>query len=293
MRKSTSKAFSLVELSIVILIIGILIAGITQSSRLVAQMKLNTARTVTQSSPVASIKNLSLWLETSTVDSFLDSETADATNLSTWYDINPQASQKLTGTVNVASSDITYKANGINGLPTVNFKVGASVATRRIALSAVPAVSNSASTVFVVYRDYSASVSTQRAVFWNGSTTSIGWGYYKTVTDGYRRIATSTSVGETGTAMGSGPEIASMTISGSAGTAALYINGASISLSDGTLASFTASDGFIIGNYTNGTYATPWEGHISEIIMYDGVLKTEDRKSVESYLGKKYGIKVS
>jgi prepilin-type N-terminal cleavage/methylation domain-containing protein len=39
-----SKAFSLKELSIVVLIIGILIAGVTQGSRLVRQSRLSTAQ---------------------------------------------------------------------------------------------------------------------------------------------------------------------------------------------------------------------------------------------------------
>jgi len=38
------KAFSLIELSIVILIIGIFVAGVTSSSRLLKQMKLTSAR---------------------------------------------------------------------------------------------------------------------------------------------------------------------------------------------------------------------------------------------------------
>ncbi|MFM2200490.1 MAG: hypothetical protein RL769_545, partial [Pseudomonadota bacterium] len=38
------QAFSLIELSIVILIIGILVAGVTQSSRLVNQIRLSTAQ---------------------------------------------------------------------------------------------------------------------------------------------------------------------------------------------------------------------------------------------------------
>ena len=44
LQKKLVKAFSLIELSIVILIIGILVTGIVQSSRLVNQMKLQTAR---------------------------------------------------------------------------------------------------------------------------------------------------------------------------------------------------------------------------------------------------------
>ena len=57
------KAFSLIELSVVVLIIGILIAGISQSSRLVRAMKLSTARSLTRSSDVNSIQNLTAWFD--------------------------------------------------------------------------------------------------------------------------------------------------------------------------------------------------------------------------------------
>ena len=55
-----NRAFSLVELSIVILVIGIVIAGVTQTSRLIGQMKLSSARTLSQSSDVNGIKDLIL-----------------------------------------------------------------------------------------------------------------------------------------------------------------------------------------------------------------------------------------
>ena len=61
----SNKAFSLIELSIVILIVGILVAGVTSSSRLIKKMKLITAQNLTNSSPIHSIKGLALWLESS------------------------------------------------------------------------------------------------------------------------------------------------------------------------------------------------------------------------------------
>ena len=67
---SFKKAFSPIELSIVILIIGILIAGVTQSSRLIRQAKLKTAQTLT----------------------------SGADGVTTWYDINPQSSSKNNAT---------------------------------------------------------------------------------------------------------------------------------------------------------------------------------------------------
>jgi len=52
MNSKIKTAFSLIELSIVILIIGILVAGVTQSSRLVRAIKLQTARSITNSSSI-------------------------------------------------------------------------------------------------------------------------------------------------------------------------------------------------------------------------------------------------
>ena len=110
------KAFSLIELSIVILIIGIIVAGVTQSSRLVRQFKLSSARTLTQSSPVASIKDLGAWFETTSTDSIKDSEADDSAALTTpsyvttWRDINPTSSIKRNATY-VASSGASNYSN--------------------------------------------------------------------------------------------------------------------------------------------------------------------------------------
>lgn len=50
------KAFSLIELSIVILIIGILVAGVTQSSRLINAMRIQSIRSLTINSPYHQFK---------------------------------------------------------------------------------------------------------------------------------------------------------------------------------------------------------------------------------------------
>ena len=85
------KAFSLIELSIVILIIGILVAGVTQSSRLIKQMRLQVARNITTSSPVTSIKDLKIWLETSQEGSLISSTNGlnpdNNDKISSWNDI--------------------------------------------------------------------------------------------------------------------------------------------------------------------------------------------------------------
>ena len=114
------KAFSLIELSIVILIIGILVAGVTQSSRLINMMKLQSTRSLTMASPVSSISNLVLWYEPTLEQSFDSSEASDATEVTTWYDINPQSSSK-NNAISIGSARPKYKANCLNGLPCLSF----------------------------------------------------------------------------------------------------------------------------------------------------------------------------
>lgn len=134
-RFSNKKGFSLIELSIVILIIGVIIAGITQSSRLVELYRLSAGRTQTQSSPVNAIDGLVVWYDATSEESFEDKETDDHDSLSSteqglfkgrisvWYDISSS-----TGERNNASQDNVdksfrpkYKADCINRLPCVDF----------------------------------------------------------------------------------------------------------------------------------------------------------------------------
>ena len=120
MTKKPNKAFSLVELSIVILIIGVLIAAAGQGIDLLQDARLSAARMLTQSSRVASIKGLSLWLETTSENSFSASEAADGSTVTSWNDINPQANLKNNFTATGAAKPI-YKTNIMNNLPAVLF----------------------------------------------------------------------------------------------------------------------------------------------------------------------------
>jgi prepilin-type N-terminal cleavage/methylation domain-containing protein len=87
------KAFFLIELSIVILIIGILVTGVTQSSRLVSRIKLISLQSLTRSTDVVTVNGLSLWLETVLDNSITNSsgsfQISDNEAVSSWNDINP------------------------------------------------------------------------------------------------------------------------------------------------------------------------------------------------------------
>ena len=58
-----NKAFSLIELSIVILVISLLVVGVTKGSRLMSEAKLKSAQALTSSSPVNAMTGVVLWLD--------------------------------------------------------------------------------------------------------------------------------------------------------------------------------------------------------------------------------------
>lgn len=132
MKNNFKKAFSLIEISIVILIVGILIAGISKGIDMVYDMRLVTARALTDKSPVGSIENLELWLET-TLENSLATGTASFTDVKNpndsdpigrWNDINPtliNPNNKNHAVQNTLSYQPLYIKDGINGLPALQF----------------------------------------------------------------------------------------------------------------------------------------------------------------------------
>ena len=97
MRKSNLRlqAFSLVEISVVIIIIGILIAGVTQGARLIDESRLKTARDLTVNSRINSMEQLVFWYEPTLVSSFSKADAVDGARVSQWNDNNPQSTTKL------------------------------------------------------------------------------------------------------------------------------------------------------------------------------------------------------
>ncbi len=145
--KHSIKAFSLIELSIVLLIIGIILTGVTQGGRVISTMKLATAKSITQSSPVPSINGLIMWLEPTSDNSFLGVESENGKEITVWKDVNPQSSIKLDASSSGGAAGITYDASTVGGLPSIKF----SGTTAKI-LTASPIASGFASTVFIVYK---------------------------------------------------------------------------------------------------------------------------------------------
>jgi len=280
------KAFSLIELSIVILIIGILVAGVTQSSRLISQFTLTSARTQTKSSPVASIKDLYVWFEATSEESFLSAETENGLAVSTWYDINPLSVTKRNALQSTSSLQPLYTTNVINGLPALKFD-----GTDDLLPYDGTGIAGTDFTVFVVEKKNNSIAGKQVIFSGTGSTTSTNLhiAYYSSSATVYFATYNSDVTG-TGSAAFT-PTIHSGSLSSVNGM--FYYQNGALNASDNTktaqLISY-AGAALAQGCCTGGVN---FNGYIAEFILFTRALKTEERRAVEAYLGKKWKIKVS
>lgn len=301
--KNKSKAFSLLELSIVVLIIGVLIAGVTQASRLVRQSKLTTARTLTQSSAVNSMSGLLVWLEPTQESSFKSTEASDGTTIEYWYDSNPQVplSNTFRNGTGTPSSTITYKASATNSLPAVAF------ASNNTAFTGTVLSSNFSSyTIFYVVRPTSVANTSGNTIFYNGVSGTDGFGVKLTTTNGYTQFAYGTASTVSGTSSATAnqnsADIVCITVAPSSVLGSLvstpnifsYKNGVADISSTITTANWVApTTAMYVGNATTSSTTNDFVGEISEIIIFDNVLKKSDRQEVEKYLSKKYAISIT
>lgn len=288
-----AKAFSLIELSIVILVIGIIIAGVIQSSRLVRVMRLASARSLTSSSDVNSIPNLVTWLETTKEESLKESEEEDGLTINNWYDINPQKSlknnaQQLSPTANLHP---TYLSNCINGLPCLKFNGATSFMNTTQVLGSTTGMS-----IFVVMKLSSVGATdntTASIIATSGWTTGYDFNFraYSNNRVG-NQLAGAVGDSYSSTSMSFGqPSVAAVIDSGTTSTSYLNkVGGTPVSIAAAGITKFLSL--LEIGAFSGtGTRVRYLDGHISEIIIFDRALSTDERQSVENYLYKKWGIK--
>lgn len=284
-------AFSLIELSVVILIIGVIVAGVTQSSRLISSFKLNSARSLTQSSPVASIKNIVLWWETTSTASFTESQADNNQPVDTWKDINPQSSTKYNAIQNTDDNKPTYIANCANSLPCLRFtNVSNSPTYSDFMTYDASGIVNTEFTIFLVEQRRTPTDGNFPMAGNTGTTNgNLHLGYRNSTTFTFASWANDTDI--TVTAYSNPmPQIYTATLSSTNGKR-FYVNGVSKISSSSQTALLVSYLGSSIGrtNISNFYYT----GDMLEVIMFSRVLTTEERRVIEAYLGKKWNVVVS
>lgn len=288
------KAFSLIELSIVILIVGIIITGITQSSRLVRAFRLSNARTITQSSPIYSFKDLYMWLDATAIDPIDVEKPEDGQVVTTWKDQNPFSIIKHNPTQSTASYKPTFKTEILNSLPAIRFD--GSNDGLEVSVNTFEMTKNGEEfTLFMVGKVNTNSATAAVPFFLqNGAGTNR---VSCELSSGVLRFDFPNGSSGSGVLSGSASSYNRnriFTLEKTATTQTIYLDGASDATrsNSNTLANFT--EDLAIGIYNFGSdWLLGAQIDIGEIIIYPKALKTEERQAIEQYLGKKWGIDVS
>lgn len=284
MRNFKNKAFSLVELSIVILIIGILLVGIAESSRLISEFKLTSARSLTQGSNVNSISGLVLWYETTLTQSFDAEELEDEDEIAIWRDINPQTSNKNNGIADTENYP-SYLRDCINSLPCLTFSGGDAFFFNGAILV------GKEYTIFLVeqrsepdedfHKIFGGSGGNDESLFigYTGAT-SLRYGHYD-LFDDYSIPAFN----------GKEPRLHTFQLNIAGDSRDYYINGIiQAGSTSGEVNYLQSYDNAVFGRSYPDSTSLAYEGDIGEVIIFDRKLKTSEREDVEEYLRKKWKL---
>jgi prepilin-type N-terminal cleavage/methylation domain-containing protein len=292
MKNLHKKAFSLIEISVVILIIGMLIAGISQGIDLYQDSRLATARALTKSSRVGRIPDLVSWYET-TAENIFSSGTTSFQNIekvqadqkiNRWKDSNPNSIYKYDATQTTDANQPKIIFDKDSSLPIVRFDGN----PRFLALpdGTVPYGNSEYTVIFISKVD----VSGNYGVLGSGNYgTNNKANAFRYDSDGkivnywwYVDLVSSTNI-----TINNKFQIFIFDYNKS--TRNLYVNGVLVN-------SITSSlrDSGSINNTIGKTVSLEYlVGSIAELIIYDRALLNSERKDIEKYLSKKWAIKIN
>ena len=298
MKNFHKKAFSLVELSMVILIVGILIAGVSQGIDLYQDSRLATARSLTKNSRVGRIPDLVSWYET-TNENVFSSGTTSFTNIekiqadqkiNRWKDSNPNSIYKYDATQTTGDNQPKIIFDKDTSLPIVRFDGN----PRYLALpdGTVPYANSEYTVIFISktdnYGTYGVlgsgtyAFSNKANAFRysnNGEIINYWWNV---------DLASSTNITFNNKFQIFIFDYNKSTIDYNKPTRNLYVDGVlKTSISSSNNASTNLNN--TIGKTFSLEYLV---GSIAELIIYDRALLNAERKDIEKYLSKKWSIKI-
>lgn len=285
--RKNRKGFSLIEISVVILIIGVLIAGISQASDMIDEAALKGARTASRGSRIPRVKDLVLWVDAVSDGGSLTSvnkQAVDADTVTQLKDFNPNSNAKLT-----LSGSSTFSSNKISGLPGITLS---SASSNNFKLTTRFDNSTGEYTIYLIYQPVALPASGAVGVILEKRNATSGVFPYRLEIDsgGLYRYSNSNSVVVYGSKKASAGKTNLIRISRSSiGAVVLEVDGSPAS---GTSASFIGNNDELIIGAQNGTTITNYvNGRIGELIIYERDLVLSEETDIENHLYKKWKLK--
>lgn len=280
-RKKTG--FSLLELSVVLIVVSILISTIVGTAVAIHTARITSARNLTKFSEVRNISGIILWLDAVSDVAFDDSEIYDGDPVPNWYDIKPSHTEPYIAMQTTPANRPTYIKDGIGKLPAVVFD-----AANNSFLDVSNFAANSNITAFVVGKFTNSGIILEHGI---NASSNDGFNINSAGTPPItvRRNSVSASAANNATWITPNNDvIIVMRYNGSSLSYKVNSNSfTNIAVSNGPASSSVSQDLYIGARNTG---ILPISGQIGEIIIYDRPLSDIEVDSVMKYLNKKWGI---
>ena len=293
-REKFIKAFSLIEISVVLLIIGILILGISSGIDLYTDSRVTSAMQLTQNSRVRRISDLMLWYDSVSNNVYsIDADFKDKltiennATISRWKDLSLEKNHSLQ---TISDNQPIFQKNSINNIHSLYFD-GVNDSLEFSGNFLV----NKNYTIFVVEKKGNcASLKNCSLIggFLDGNFTStstlLNFGYYGNNKIRYSHINSQTTLfSEFNYSKNNEPNIHNIIFTSEYGSI-YWINN--------SILSSNSSKKNPLGSYNKGRIAQKqndyYNGNIGEIIIFDRELIESERYSVTEYLSKKWAIAI-
>lgn len=293
-KRHNKKGFSVLELSIVITIIGVLIAGVFRGGSIISKANLSAAVNLTRTSVVSKMDGLVAWYETTMPSSFNNTQAYNGGLVTTWYDIS-NANYNPNNATTSSSNAPVYTTKAINGLPALYFNGPLNGSSNYMSYNGTALV-NSDYSIFVIEQ---RTAQNNNLGFFLGGTTEntdqmlqIGYRYDNDLTfdqGGDDQC-------EFGIASYNNTAIANIHTfisSVAAGYKSYYLNGTQ-ECNNTSTTPLSSYNGASIGSYDpGGGDAGYYIGYIAEIIIFKRAVNENEQNDIQQYLSKKWGITVA
>jgi len=287
MHNKTRTGFTLLELSIVILVIAGMVVAITSSKEVLKKSRLASARSLTQQSVVNNLSDdLIAWYETSLESSFLaDEQKNDGLKITKWFDNNKNLNQKniATSPTTVANQPTYISRAFYDAIPGVRFDGddymnfdGSKLIKSSYSIFIVEQRrSNKTGNWFI--HGSSGTPNSNLVLGYTNTNTSTQAHYYNDIIITLPSYSTPISALHT----------------------FIYNNNIGKKYIFSSLSSKTSNSDNSSGqlnpltSFNNPKIGIQYIGDLAEIIIFKRSLKTEEVNAIRNYLGSKYGIPVS
>lgn len=312
MKNSQKSAFSLLEASIVVLVVGVIIAGVVTGSKLISESRLKSARALAQAAGISGIDGLVLWID-STAENVI-TNTSDSYKISNGQavkTIKDASSENIGITFSEISSGTgpTYIKSGINSLPTMYFNGSSNGNTGNCLQTPYSIKLDPVNLSFFIVTMQLGEVINNGVTLYDNFNASSN-GKFRVFINNYSSAGyINVNLGDILPSVDSSTEIVTLkkpyVFSFTHSEPPFTTNPTSKFYKQGVL-SYTDTDAHHAVNdisdsssYVNfgcrlyaGSHSEHYNGYISEIILFNRVLSDDERSVIEGYLIKKYGLKV-